>query len=190
MNGFKEIRDGINVIREIYNQTKLAGEVMQYKLLLQLVETPEYQKIEDDVEKSLDTPGKLKELAENKDWRVRFALALSLTITSDMPEELLKEAKEVAEKLLLHDRMWAVRLALAQNSDIEPNFFAKLAEKLAEDKDWRVKIFGLGFNENTPKELGDRVVKENKKVLEELTKLFGTQKDMEELQQILETKRN
>jgi len=153
------------------------------------METPEYQKIEDEVEKSLNTPGKLKELAKNENWMVRLALAANLKITQDMPEELVKEAKEVAEKLL-HDHVWAVRLALAENSDIEPNFFAKLAEKLAKDKDWRVKILGLGFNDNTPDELGDRVVKENKKVLERVTELFGTQEDMKELQSIFETKRS
>jgi len=171
-------------IREFYNQTKFLGEVTQYKALQLFMETPEYQKIEDDVEKSLNTPGKLKELAKNKDWKVRLALAESLKIKPDMPEELVKEAKKVAEGLL-HDRGWAVRVALAQNSNIEPNFFKELAEELANDKDWRVKIFGLGFNVYIPKEISKRVVKENEGLLVRLAKLFGTQEDVEELMSLL-----
>ena len=171
-------------IREFYNQTKFLGEVTQYKALQLFMETPEYQKIEDDVEKSLNTPGKLKELAKNKDWKVRLALAESLKIKPDMPEELVKEAKKVAEGLL-HDRGWAVRVALAQNSNIEPNFFKELAEELANDKDWRVKIFGLGFNDNIPEEISKRVVKENEGLLVRLAKLFGTQEDVEELMSLL-----
>jgi len=152
-------------IRESISQTKLAVELAQYKALSVLMETSEYQKIEDEVEKSLNTPtpGTLKELAKNKNWMVRLALAANLKITSDMPEELLKEAKEVAEKLL-HDHVWAVRVALAQNSDIEPNFFRSLAEKLKKDKDWRVVILGLGLNDNTPEET-NQWLEENKKEL-------------------------
>ena len=131
------------------------------------METPEYQKIEDEVKKSLNTPGKLKELSENENWKVRFVLAESLKITPDMPEELLKEAKEVAEKLL-HDEKWKVRFAIAENSNIEPNFFKGLAEELKRDKDWRVVLLGLERNHNTPKEIIDWINNDKKEILYKL----------------------
>jgi len=158
-------------IRESFNQVKIAAELAQYQALAALVETPEYQKIEDDVEKSLNTPGKLKELAKDKNWKVRTALAEKLEITPDMPEELVKEAKKVAKKLL-HDHVWAVRFAIAQNSSIEPNFFKELAEELKMDKDWRVAILGLVINDNTPKEVLDWIEKNKKELLERLEQII------------------
>ena len=158
-------------IRESFNQVKIAAELAQCQALIAFMETPEYQKIEDDVEKSLNTPGKLKELVKDKNWMVRAALAEKLKITPDMPEELVKEAKKVAKKLL-HDHAWAVRFAIARNSSIEPNFFKELAEKLKMDKDWRVAILGLGTNDNTPKEITDWMEENKKGLLERLEQII------------------
>jgi len=156
-------------IGESFNQAKLAVEVLQLHALVLLMGSPEYEEIEDKVERSLNTPGKINELVNSKNWMKRLALANLLKITPDMPEELVKEAKKAAEKLS-HDPVWAVRFILAMRSDIEPGFFKEIAEELKNDKDWRV-IIGLASNEKTPKEIISWIEEHKKKVLEELEKL-------------------
>jgi len=166
-------------IREILNQVKFAGEVVQLQALVVLMESPQFEEIEDKVKKSLNTPGEIEKLVNSKDWMERLALADLLEITPDMPEELVKEAKKAAEKLS-HDPMWAVKFVLAARSNIEPNFFKEIAEKLKKDKDWRV-VMGLVFNENTPDEITSWIEEHKKKVLEELEELAYLQSLLQSL---------
>jgi len=157
-----------------FNQPELAGEhaklvveVHQLQRVVETVESPEFEKIEDEVKKSLNAPGKIKELANSENWMERFALAELLKITPDMSEESLKEAKAAVEKLK-HDPEWAVRFALAVRRDIEPNFFKEvIAEELKKDKDWRV-VMGLLSNDNTPKEIISWIKENRKDVLEKM----------------------
>jgi len=165
-------------IGEFFGQLRLAGEVLQLQALLELVKSPEYEEIEDKVERSLNTPGKINELVNSKNWMERLTLAECLEITPDMPEESLKEAKNAAKKLA-HDSVWAVRCVLAMRSDIEPGFFKEIAEELKKDKDWRV-IIGLASNEKTPKEIISWIEEHNKKVLKRL-QLEGKLEDLASL---------
>jgi len=142
-------------------------EVFQLQRLAETTELLEFQKIEDEVKKSLNAPGKIKELVNSENWMERFALAELLKITPDMPEESLKEAKEAAEKLK-HDPEWAVRFELALQRNIEPNFFKEIiAEELKKDKDWRV-VMGLLRNDNTPEEIISWIKENRKDVLEKM----------------------
>jgi len=165
--------------RGFFNQAKLDQEKLGKDVLELLgliknrIATPEYEKIEDKVreilEESLNTPGKIEELANSENWMERLALAELLEITPDMPEKLVKEAKEAAKKLA-HDPVWTVRFMLAAISNIEPNFFKEIAKELKNDKDWRV-VIGLLLNDNTPEEIISWIEKNKKKVLGELERL-------------------
>jgi len=77
-------------IRKAFNQAKLVAEVLQLQALVLLMESPQYGEIEDKVEKSLNTPGKIKELVNSKNWMERLALAELLKITPDIPGGISK----------------------------------------------------------------------------------------------------
>jgi len=129
-----------------------------------------YKRVRAKVEENLNRPDKLEKLAKSEDPIVRGIVAESLTITPDMPEELVKKLVELAEKLA-NDPEWFVRAKLAGNTNIKSDIFVKLVEKLAEDKHWFVILSVMG-NDHAPLKIREKLLEDNAKLVEDLNCLL------------------
>jgi len=138
-----------------------------------------YRVVRGEVKQSLNRPDELEKFTNRKDPIVKRIVGEELTITPDMPEELVKELVKVAEKLTEDAPMadskyacpdWFATAGLAENTNIESDIFGKLAEKLSRYRHWRVQTV-LIANPNTPTMIREQLKKDNAELLDELGKL-------------------
>jgi len=166
MDAFKNFLDSA---KESYTRVKIRGEWLQEIHLLEKADEAKYQVIRVFVRNLKTSPERLEKLANSNDPIVKAIVAEELTITPDMPEELVKKLVELAEKLA-NDPHWFVRAKLAGNTNIDSDIFWELAGKLAEDKDWRVLI-ALIRNDHIPTEIREKLKKDNAKLLDEVEEI-------------------